>query len=254
MNHRYVILIAYDGSFFGGWQTQRRGNSIQESLEDSFYATFKKSVRLIAASRTDVGVHAFGQVVLCLTDLDLAADRLLKVWNDNLPKSIMIRDLKKIKNKFHPWYNVYEKRYYYHIFCSRPLPFLAPYGWHVKAPVDWDRVKVALELFVGNHDFKAFKHSDDGRINTQREIKRIDLLYNKRYKVWCIEVRGKSFLRHMIRKMVGAALFIGIDTEVPIESIKEALEVGNSLFQFPTAPAQGLLLRSIQYMEVISNE
>lgn len=254
--NRYILILAYDGSSFGGWQTQHRGDSVQEALEKSFYNTFKKSVRLLAASRTDVGVHALGQVILCHTELDLPTDRLLKVWNDNLPASIIVRSLKKLKNLFHPWYNVYQKCYYYNVSTKKPLPFVAPFVWRVKAPIHWDRVKAVLELFVGTHNFKAFKHADDGRLNTIREIQDISLFYYKRYNVWCIAVTGKSFLRHMIRKIVGAALFIGTHENVSIESIKEALEAGNTALQFPTAPAQGLLLRSIEYrdMEVISDE
>ncbi len=252
--NKYVLVLAYDGSLFGGWQTQHRGNSVQEVLQNSFYDTFKKPVKLIAASRTDVGVHALGQVVLCKTEFDLPVDRLLKVWNDNLPASIVIQSLKKAKNFFHPWYNVFQKCYIYRIFCSKPTPFVASYGWHVKPAIDWARVKMALEFFVGMHDFKRFKHAQDDRVDTIREIKSVNLYYNRRYGAWSIEVKGKSFLRHMIRKIVGAVIFVGTHPDVPLELLQQLLITGTGHLQFPTAPACGLLLRSIEYTEVISDE
>jgi len=249
MNQRYILTIAYNGTSFGGWQTQHRNNSVQEILQSSFFDVFKMPIRLIAASRTDVGVHAFGQIVLGLTNLVIAPERLLKAWNDGLPSSIYIRFLKKDDTLFHPWYNVLEKKYYYHLVNTKLLPWVSPFVWQIQGNVDWAIVKDCLQLFSGTHDFFAFKHSEDMRENSVRTVKKIDLRYLKGSGFWRITVIGNSFLRHMIRKIVGAAIFIGMkDRNNQKEVVALMLATKQILLQIPTAPPQGLILQSITYV------
>src|SRR5438105_1493444 len=115
MMSRYKIILAYDGTRFSGWQKQPGKISIEQTIEDTFKKAFKKDLQCLAASRTDAGVHAMGQVLLGIYDLDLSPDRVLKIWNDRLPIDIKIRSIEPAADQFHPWYNIELKEYHYYL-------------------------------------------------------------------------------------------------------------------------------------------
>ncbi len=239
------MVIAYDGTDYAGWMKQPHQPSLSHALCDAFERVFKKHIQLLGASKTDAGVHAMGQVAVFKTDLALDADKMKWAWNNALPESITIRSLIE-DNQFHPHVSVQDKIYYYHLFVDRPLPFCARYGVEVYGAIDWKFFEQALKLFEGTHNFNAFYTGDD-RSDPIRTISSMYLEPLKRYTVYRVVIVGERFMRHMVRRMVGAALAVTTRDSVTIEVIQNALQSGKINCELPTAPAKGLMLYKIRY-------
>lgn len=241
----YKITVAYDGTNYYGWQIQPKGISIAQVLQDHFYRIFKRRIKLLGSSRTDAGVHAVGQVARFMTDLNISASKMKWAWNNALPSDIIIRDLKQVDPSFYPLKSVKQKTYFYHIFLKKPLPFVARYGWYISQKLNIDILRDCLAVFVGTHDFRSF--SCDEKDNTVRTIDSIKMRYVARFGCYQIEVKGQGFLRHMIRRIVGASVIIALSPERTMQEIQQALKVPNAQQTFFTAPALGLMLRKIIY-------
>lgn len=244
---RYAVLISYDGTFYHGWQHQTHCLTVSDALSTAFYDVFKVDASLQGASRTDAGVHAFGQIAHLETSLDLDPRAILFAWNNRLPVDIVVRKLAHVSDDFHALKNVTEKVYYYHFFIQRPLPFAARYGMFCHRQVDIDKLRECLNVFVGTHDFRSFCTGDEAE-TTIRTINSIEIIYIPHYHVYRIIVKGKSFLRYMIRRIVGAALDCAMRQARSVDDIMRALEEKNPEQQLPTAVPQGLFLRRITYM------
>ncbi len=246
----YKIVVAYDGTDFCGWQQQPNGSTVQAHLKKTFEHAFKSEVSICGASRTDSGVHAFGQVARAVTSLDLPEEYILEVWNRILPKSIFIRSLEKVCSDFHPMYKVAQKTYYYHLFLKRPNPFLARFGCYYKFMdfVDLEKFHIALNLYVGEHDFGSFCKMD--KTDTRSTIKKIDSITVKKfdkYNLLRVEIRGKSFLRFQIRRMVGYALDLARQESKSLEYLENILNNPSPNQILTKADACGLCLRKIVY-------
>lgn len=244
MIKQYKIIIAYDGTDFSGWIQQPDEPSIVQALHDSFEHAFNKIIKLLGASKTDAGVHALGQVAIFKTDLAISADKMKWVWNNALPDSIKIISL-EYDADFHPHYRVVRKTYWYHISSEKLLPLFARYAWHYRLQFDEQLLRKALQLFVGMHDFKQLYKGDD-REDTMRTIQKITVQFLPEYNAYRIEVVGEKFLRHMVRRIVGAALHVATG-KATLNDIENALNSHGPQHLLPTAPAQGLMLKGIEY-------
>lgn len=244
---RYKLLVAYDGTPFSGWQVQKHAPSVAQTMQDRFKALFNKEIILIGASRTDAGVHAMGQVAAFSVDLPIETSQMMNAWNDALPQTIVIRSLEQTEDSFHPIYGVAQKVYQYRFFLERPLPFVERYGWFFRYSLDVDLLQEALQLFVGTHDFRSFCTGIDMGENTIRTIESIELYQEKLSGSWQITVKGPGFLRHMIRRIVGASFDVASKRVVTIAALKAILEEKNPEQALTNAPAKGLCLQSIFY-------
>jgi tRNA pseudouridine38-40 synthase len=243
----YKLTIAYDGSDYFGWQTQQEKPSVAASLNHSFCKVFKKEINILGASRTDAGVHATGQVARIKTDLQITPDHLKWAWNNALPADISIKTLELVDDSFNPFCNVQQKIYYYHFFTERPSPFMQRYGTFYPYTVNLDLLQQALQFFVGTHDFCSFKSSEDTRSNTIRTIDAIHLDYLPQYKMYRIVVKGQKFLRHMIRRIVGASLSVASNKNHSLHLLQSIMAACDPRHTLPNAPAQGLMLHKIIY-------
>lgn len=246
-SHHYRLTIAYDGTDFFGWQIQPERISIQQTMQDAFYAVFKNHIWMLGASRTDAGVHAHGQVVLCKSSIKYESEKLRAIWNKALPPSICIQTCIEADKTFHPHVRVKTKTYWYQFFTERPSPCLARYGWYCARPLDTSAINEALRLFKGTHDFRAFCKREDAGENTIRTIDNIFLEQcdADRYR---IVVQGASFMHHMIRRLVGAAFQVGFGAR-SLEELLQVLQKKNPNHTFAKAPAHGLILHAILYEE-----
>ncbi len=241
---QYKMTVAYDGTDYAGWIQQKDQPSIVQTLQDTFLQVFKKPIAILGASKTDAGVHALGQVALFKTDITIDPSTMQWAWNNALPLSITIRSLMEDAT-FHPHYNVVSKTYYYHFFRERPLPLYARYGAYIPYALDLHRLQQALNLFQGTHDFAAFYTGND-RNDTIRTVD-VNMTYVKEYNVYRIEFKGKKFLRHMIRRIVGAACAVASRESMTTADITTALATKTINHALPTAPAKGLMLYEIIY-------
>lgn len=243
----YKCIIAYDGTDYFGWQIQPDRPTIVHALQDSFKKVFKTDAIIVGASRTDAGVHALGQVAVCRTELDIEAQQLLWAWNNRLQKDVMVRSCQKVDETFHPQRNVQQKTYRYYFCCERPLPMAQRYRWHVQKQPNIDKLQDCLNIFIGTHDFRSFCTGDDMGEDTTRTIDSINVNFIEQEDAYCIEVKGPSFLRYMIRRIVGASITVAGRDHLAVNYLYNVLIEQNPLQTLPTAPAQGLVLDSIIY-------
>ena len=246
MNRFYKLVVSYDGTHYQGWQSQKNKQAVSNVLADTFKNIFHKDTKIIGASRTDAGVHALAQVARLQTDLAVDPATILRVWNSRLPQDIFIHSLQKTSSHFHPLYHVEQKTYWYHFFLNLPLPFVARYGWHFNYSVDIKKLESALQVFVGTHDFRSFCSGREQE-NTVRTIDSITLSYLEQFDAYRIEVKGKGFLHHMIRRIIGACLEIASRDTFKVSLLQDVLAEKNPNQTLPKAPAQGLFLKQIMY-------
>lgn len=244
--NRYKIILSYDGTDYFGWQVQDNHVTVAGTLQKIFKEVFGQSITLIASSRTDAGVHALGQTAAFSTDLDIDPQQMLFAWQNRLPESIYLKSIESLPLGWNPRADVAQKTYHYDFFIERPLPFAARYGWYYHRPLDVEKLKAALALFQGTHDFRSFCTGQEYD-NTVRTIISINLEYIAESKFWRIKVCGPGFLRYMIRRIVGACLAVASHENLSLEYLKDVLAQKNPQHSLPTAPAQGLLLYEIRY-------
>ena len=245
----FKIIISYDGTDFHGWQMQSKDESITSCLQKTFKNVFGQSISLLGASRTDSGVHALGQVAKFKANIDIDEQIILKAWNASLPKSILIRQIEKISNNFHPQRNVLQKTYYYNLFLKQPLPFIARYGWLYGFihKVDFEKFNSALQVYVGEHDFGSFCKIEEEGISSVRTIDSININTLSKFGALQVVVKGKSFLRFQIRRMIGYALDVARRPELNVDYLKNILKNPNPQQNLVKADACGLCLRKIIY-------
>lgn len=248
-NNFYLLVVAYDGTNYQGWQEQKDAPTIAGMLKKSFKNIFKQEISIAGASRTDAGVHAKSQVARIKTVLALDPEQMRTVWNRELPEDIVIQSIKAVNEQFHPQHNVLQKTYTYKILTQKPSPFIQRYGLFYEYSINLDKLKRALKLFIGTHDFRSFctGYEMDSTIRT------IDSISVKKFKNngqgFIITFKGKSFLRYMIRRIVGACLEISSKKHKKLTILKKALAEKNPEQHLMTAPAKGLTLETIMYKD-----
>lgn len=244
----YKLIITYDGTDYFGWQFQPEKITIQRVLLDTFKGLFKQDhVYLVGASRTDAGVHAYGQVVRIKTKLtDICPQKMIHIWNNALPPAIVIRSICEVNETFHPQHDVLKKVYEYTFFTQRPDPFNQRFGWFYRYPLDGQKLVNILSLFVGTHNFKAFCKEESDK-DTVRRIDTISVVNCSKTGGYKIVIEGPSFLRYMIRRIVGAALHSASKPHVTAQVIKDMLLYPHIIKVLPIAPAKGLCLKEIEY-------
>ncbi|MCX5924911.1 MAG: tRNA pseudouridine(38-40) synthase TruA [Candidatus Dependentiae bacterium] len=246
--NRYKIIIAYDGTGLYGWAQQPGLPSVTQIMQDTFYDIFKQKIALVGASRTDAGVHALGQVARFHTSIPIDVKAMHKAWSARLPGSLVIRSLEPALEHFHPFHGIHNKTYYYHFFLTRPLPFLDRYGLYCQGDFDKERFNEVLQLFVGTHDFTSFSTGLPIGDNPLCTIETINVHYFRRLGMYQVSITGNRFLRHMVRRLIGAALLSAQKKDkISVADIKIVLEEKNSNHFLPNAPAKGLLLYKIRY-------
>jgi tRNA pseudouridine38-40 synthase len=247
MNNYYKCIVAYDGTAYAGWQAQPDQPSIEKTLHSTFTKTFKHPITIHGASRTDAGVHALGQVMLCITPLTISPYKLRYAWNNVLPSAIVIRLIEVSTSSFHPRQSVKQKIYNYYIFTRAPLPFAYSYGWFYRYPFNNTTLEKALQLFVGTHNFRSFCTGDSYTQGTIRTIDTITVTKIAHTNTLEITVKGQRFMRYMIRRLVGAAITIATKSNYSLNTLAEIFDAKNPAHSLPTAPAHGLFLSKIIY-------
>ena len=157
MQSNYKLVISYDGTSYAGFQKTKLGPSIQETLERTLEIILRHPVTLQAASRTDAGVHAEGQVINFFTQKPIVTRTLKYSLNGLLPKEIAILSAEEMPLDFHPTLDPIQKEYWYHI-CNTAvqLPFDRHTSWHFPSPLDVEAMRQAAEHLLGSHDFSTF--------------------------------------------------------------------------------------------------
>ena len=239
---RYLMKVSYDGSGFYGFQRLNDYRTVQNGLEEALGVINKGEVLVKGASRTDKGVHAYGQIIHFDIDYDIPADRLMYAVNRILDNDIRVLDCKKVGNDFHARFNVKRKKNDYKINlgdfdCLKRRYFLQVYG-----KLDIDKMRECAKVFLGCHDFRNFVAGE--RNNYLMCVE--DIKFNMSNDILEIEFLGKSFYRYMVRNMDGAMLEVGMHKK-EICDVSKMLDDYMVKMQRITAPACGLYLMDIEY-------
>ena len=244
---RVRLTIAYDGINYCGWQIQPNGITIQEVLENCLEDLTGKKNSIMGASRTDTGVHALGNVAVFDTDMRMPGEKFSFALNQRLPEDIRIQKSEEVPLDFHPRYRESEKTYEYKILNRQfPIPTQRLYTHFTYVPLDIEKMREAGKYLVGEHDFKSFCGAGAQVKTTVRKIQEICI--SREDSLITIKIRGKGFLYNMVRIIAGSLMEIG-QGMYPPEHMKEILEAKDRQAAGPTAPARGLTLVGIQYLE-----
>jgi tRNA pseudouridine38-40 synthase len=250
----FKLTIAYDGTDFHGWQIQANKPTIQGEIVNVLHRLTQEKSALHAAGRTDAGVHALAQVASFRTQSSLSAQEFQRALNALLPPTIRIVGAEEVGPDFNARWSALGKTYQYRLYRRRVVPpMIWRYVLHYPFPLDEDAMRDAAARFVGMHDFASFAAStgsedDDKERSTEREIYSTELLRSAGNEELVFTVKGRSFLRYMVRKMVGTLLDVGRGRLSPGD-VDRLFELRDRSKSGPTVPAQGLVMVEVQHKE-----
>jgi tRNA pseudouridine38-40 synthase len=239
------LTIAYDGVDYHGWQSQPGQRTIQEELEKAVSNLVGFYVRVKAASRTDAGVSALGQVVNFKIDSPIPTERLAQAITQRLPKDIEVIEATKVDDNFESSSSAKSKLYRYTIFTGKKRNVLRSRNcWNRTGRLDITAMKRAAELLIGTKDFKSFAAAADKRESSIRTVMQCRVTQEEKWIY--IDIEADRFLYNMVRNIVGTLVEIGRG-RWPAEKIDEILEAKDRTAAGPIAPAEGLCLMWIKY-------
>jgi len=244
---RLKLIITYDGAGFSGWQSQARGDTVQDRLETAFLQVTGQQIRVHGAGRTDAGVHALGQCAhVDLPPTRLAPAVLASALNASLPPQIRILRCGFVSYTFHARFSACGKVYRYRVATTAVLsPFELGRAWHVTSALDEPTLRACALEFVGHHNFASFAANRGRPVeSTIRTIRRVRV--QRTASVTTIEFDGDGFLYKMVRLMVGAIVRCGIG-QTSLAEVRARLLDGALAEPRLVAPADGLTLVRVRY-------
>ncbi len=254
---RIRAVVSYDGTDYCGFQRQVDVPTVQQALETALAQVTQESVTVLAAGRTDAGVHAVGQVVAFDTIWNHGADDLQRAMNAVLPPDVGVREVGEAEPGFRPRYDARSRHYRYRVYDA-PVrsPIARRYSLHVPYPLDRSVMEEAARLLVGTHDFATFGQPPQGEV-TVRHVLRAG---------WCREpcalagpaetqnersflafdIEANAFLYRMVRGIVGTLLDVG-QGRMSLNAFEDAFRSCERSGAGKTAAPHGLCLLNVSY-------
>ena len=239
------LTLEYDGSNYSGWQLQPRHDSIQGRIEAALERIFTAPVRVFGSGRTDAGVHARGQVASISIPRPFDTDELQRALNSILPADIVILDISVAPDDFDPRRAARSRVYEYRVLNRKVASaFDYRYSWLVRDHLDLAAMNCAARIFVGDHDFAAFRSLGTEVRTTIRRV--ISSEWTRDGDLFLYRVEANSFLRHMVRAMVAAMIDVGRGKLAAnkVATILAGLDRGAAP---ANAPPGGLYLVEVRY-------
>lgn len=247
MKKRIGLTVAYDGTHYCGWQVQDNAATIQGELNRCLEELLGQPVETIGASRTDAGVHALGNVAVFDTDSRIPPEKFSYALNQRLPEDIRIQSSQKVPPDFHPRYCESEKTYEYRILNRRfSLPTQRLYSYFYHYPLDVEKMREASSYIIGRHDFASFCGAGAQVKSTVRLVTGFSV--ERKGEMIVLRVSGRGFLYHMVRIFAGTLIEVGNGIYSP-QHMQEILDAKERRMAGPTAPACGLTLLGIEFLE-----
>ena len=241
---RVILLLSYSGTFFKGFQYQKRGRSVQGEIEKAIEKINFKG-RIYGCSRTDGGVHSRNYISHFKdTLLKRSAQEIFKGLNANLPDDIRVYSVAKTSDDFHARYSTLKKTYRYFLYLSDSVPPpIEPYLSKFRNKLDISRMKDLPELIVGKHSFKVFTTKEGREAGVEREVDSFAIY--ERLPLLVFEIEGKSFLHRMVRFIVSMIINYSAG-KIDIDFVKDALRGNLDYLPFPAVEAKGLHLWDVK--------
>lgn len=242
---RFLIKFSYDGSNYGGFQTQPNMKTVQEELEKALTKVNNgNKTSITATGRTDKGVHALCQYGHADLNIEITEYKLKRALNSNLPEDIHVISTKIVPDNFHARYYVKKKEYKYYMNLGEYNPLERNYVFQYNYKINVEAMSKAIKYFEGEHDFKAFVTDNKERENCVRKIFKASIDQQENKLVFTFI--GNGFLRYQVRNMIGYLIKIGEEKATP-ESVIKVLESKDRTKSGKTAPAEGLYLYNVEY-------
>jgi tRNA pseudouridine38-40 synthase len=246
---KFKFVIAYDGSGYSGWQTQKSGVGVQQKVEAALASLFSGDPRLHSSSRTDTGVHALGMVAhveLPRQRVRMTPEKMLLAVNAHLPPDIRVQSVCRCSAEFHARFDATGKQYRYFVWNHNAAnPLLLKQTWQVPQPLDLAAMRQAARQLVGRHDFRSFAANRNYPTpDTVRTLFRCDIKRQGPLLTFIIE--GGGFLYKMCRGIAGTLVQVGQGKIAP-EEILNILASKDRRVAGMTAPAHGLVLWKVLY-------
>ncbi len=255
---RYQVILAYDGSHYKGFQRQANARSVQAVVEAALRKLSWSERSILAAGRTDTGVHATGQVIAFELKWNHGCMDLQTAMNALLPDDVVAIEVKQVSSSFHPRYDASWRKYFYRLYCQ-PVrqPLLEPYAWRVWPAAEFSSLADTARPLVGKHDFGAFGSAPNIGGNTTRVVLQAGWIQESPYLIF--EITAQAFLYHMVRRIVFMQVMIA-QGKLTKDDLLQALETGadfssrsgqdkssTNRLVHGLAPAQGLILVEVNY-------
>lgn len=245
---RVLLVVAYDGTAYNGWQLQPGAATIEGELNSALSRLLCEEIRVIGASRTDSGVHALCNIAVFDTNARIPAEKISYALNQRLPEDIRIQKSMEVASDFHPRHCNSKKTYEYRILNREfSLPTRRLYAHFTYVPLDAELMRRGAVYLIGEHDFKSFCAAAAVVETTVRTI--TDVQVERINEEIVIRVSGTGFLYNMVRIIAGTLMEVGRGNYPP-EKVQEILEAKDRQAAGPTAPACGLTLVKYEFEDL----
>lgn len=243
---RYKVILGYDGTAYHGMQRQANAPTIQGELEAALQKIGWEGSSVLAAGRTDAGVHATGQVAVFDLDWQHTPQDLVNALNATLPPEVAVSEAQVVRPDFHPRFDALSRTYEYQL-ITQPArhPLRERYAWRIWPVPEVSRLRACATLMVGEHDFAAFGTPPQEGGTTTRRI--IQAEWQHQGNALSFVVTANAFLYHMVRRMVYIQVEIGLGKQ-SLQRLQAALAAPGEMIQ-GLAPAHGLILRRVDYRD-----
>lgn len=241
---RYKVHIEYDGTNYAGWQTQPNELTIQDAIEAALNQVLRVEIPIVAAGRTDSGVHAEDQVAHFDYKDSIDSDKLLKSLYGVLPRDIAVWRIEQAHDDFHARFDAIARQYRYQI-ITRPSPLLRNYAWEQFYDLDIETMRDGVDELYGVNDFSSFCRFNPDVNHTMCDVHKADL-FTLEDNIILFRIKANRFLHHMVRSLAGTIVEIGLGKR-DIQSLKDLLKNPNRDHAGVTAPAHALILEKVFY-------
>lgn len=240
---KIVLVIEYNGRQYAGFQFQSNLPTVQGEIEKAIFKVSAEKLRVLAASRTDAGVHAKGQVLSFRTHSNLNPRTWSRALNFYLPEDVAVKAVYTVPDNFNVLKEAISREYCYYILNrASPSPLKRAFAYHVPSPLNMAHLQEASRELVGEKDFSSFTCPYKG--NKVRTIYRLG--FDKKEEMVSFNVVANSFLPHQIRNTVGTLLKVGLG-RMDVDEFRSVIQAQRPSLAGPTAPPHGLCLMKVNY-------